>query len=68
MLKRIDSNENGPDECVCKTTEARYGLASTVLLRLACACVFSLIFRVYRDSSLPLAVPRKLVGTTDGKR
>ena len=68
MLKSIDSNENGPDECVCKTTEARYRLASAVLLRSACACVFSLIFRFYRDSSLPLAVPRRLVGATDGKR
>ena len=47
-LKSIGSSENGPDECVCKTTEARHGLASAVLLRSACACVFSLIFRFYR--------------------
>ena len=41
MLKSIKSNENGPDKSVCKTTEARYGLASAVLLRLACACVLA---------------------------
>ena len=46
MLKSIGSSENGPDKCVCKSTEARHGLASAVrLLRSACACMFSLIAR-----------------------
>ena len=49
-LKSIGSSENGPDECVCKTTEARHVLACAVLLRSACACVFSLILRFYRHS------------------
>ena len=50
-LKSIGSSENGPDEYVCKTTEAQHGLACAVLLHSACACVFSLIppvFRFYR--------------------
>ena len=50
MLKNIGSSESSPDECVCQTTEARHGLASAVLLRSACACVFSLIFRFYGHS------------------
>ena len=49
-LKSIGSSENGPEECVCKTTEARHGLACVVLLCSACACVFSLVFRFYRHS------------------
>ena len=51
MLKSIGSSENGPDKCVCKTTETRHGLVSAVrLLRSACACMFSLIFSFYRHS------------------
>ena len=34
--------ENGPDECVCKTTEAWHGLVCAVLLHSSCACVLAL--------------------------
>ena len=56
-LKSIGSSENGPEECVCETTEARHELACPVLLGLACIQVFS-------PQRLPLAVPRTLVGAT----
>ena len=50
-LKSIGSSENGPEECVCETTEARHELACAVLLGSACACVFSLVFRFYRHGA-----------------
>ena len=44
-LESIGGSENSPDEHVCETTEAWHGLACTVLLRSAFACVFGLVFR-----------------------
>ena len=66
-LKSIGRSENGPDECACKTTEARHRLACAVLLRSACACVFSLVFGFYRHSvCCRCGIPRRLAGATDG--
>ena len=44
-LESIGGSENSPDEHVCKTTEAWHGLACTMLLRSAFACMFGLVFR-----------------------
>ena len=56
-----------PDEHVCETMEAWLGLACTVLLRLAFACVFGLVFRFSCHSicRLPFAAcgTRRLVCT-----
>ena len=53
-LKSIGSSENGPEECVYETTEARHELACAVLLGSACARVFSLVFRFDRHSACRL--------------
>ena len=73
LLESIDGSENSPDEHVCETTEAWHGLACTVLLRSAFACVFGLVFRFSCHSicRLPFAAcgTRRLVAMryTDGK-
>ena len=45
LTESIGGSKNSPDEHVCETTEAWHGLACTVLLCSAFACVFGLIFR-----------------------
>ena len=49
------------------STEARHRLACAVLLRSVCVCAEPHI-QVPPPQRLPLAVPRRLVGATDGKR
>ena len=49
------------------STEARHGLACAVLLRSACVCAEPRI-KVPLPQCLPLAVPQRLVGATDGKQ
>ena len=62
MLKSIGSSKNGPDKCVCKTTGARHGLASAVLV-LACLASYS----GFIATASAAAVPQRLLGAPEGK-
>ena len=63
-LASIGGSENGPDEHVRKTTEARHKLACAVVLVLACLASYPGFLVI----TFAACHTRRLVGATDSKR